>query len=95
MRYEGGQGRTVVAVAEFVALLCDALNKTQKQIHKGTLYMREQSHRTLLENTKHTLFILTDCRQLHTFTTGACSLFALVTLRSEMQMEGGQEVIFS
>lgn len=94
MRYEGGHGGTVLAVADFIALLCDALNETQKQIHKGTLYMREQSHRTLLENMKRMLFILTDCRQLHTFTTGACSLFAHATLRSEMQTEEGQEVIF-
>lgn len=93
MRYEGGHGGTVLAVADFTALLCDALDETQKQIHKGTLYTTEQSHRTLLENIKRTLFII-DCRQLHTFTTGGCSLFALTTLQSEMQTEGGKEVIF-
>lgn len=54
MRYGGGHGGTVLVVADFIALLCDALNETQKQIYKGTLYMREQPHRTLLENRKKT-----------------------------------------
>lgn len=37
MRYEGGHGGTVLAVADFIGLLCDALNETQKQIYKRYL----------------------------------------------------------